>query len=434
MKKNLISKVILFAAMVLSNFVAVSQTIEWQKLIGGNNEDEAFSIIQSGDGGYVVAGYSYSDDGDIAKHHKSTDYNNSDYWIVKLDFAGNMQWQKSLGGSKDDIAFSIIFTKDGGYAVAGYSYSNDGDVSGNHGDADFWVVKLDSEGKIQWQKSLGGSKEEYAYSIVQTIDGGYVVAGYTDSNDGDVSGNHGNADCWIVKLDSKGDIKWQKTLGGSGDDYANSIIQTSDGGYIFAGWSYSNDGDVSGNHGESDYWIVKLDASGNIRWQKSPGGSGEDQAYCIIQTVDSSYVIAGYTYSDDGDVKDNHGDSDYWIVKLDNAGNILWQKSLGGSGEDDAFSLVQSKQGNYIIAGYSNSSDGYVSDNHGYSDCWIVKLDEKGKIKWQKSLGGSEDDYANSIFQTQDGGFVIAGYSNSNHGNTLKNHGNFDYWINKISK
>lgn len=423
----MVFKTIFLIVLIFTNFLAVSQTIEWQKLLGGSKEDEAFSIVQSGDGGYVVAGYSYSDDGDIAKHHKSTDYDNSDFWIVKIDFAGNIEWQKTPGGTKDEIAFSVVSTNDGGYAVAGYSYSNDGDVSGNHGDADFWVVKLDSEGKIQWQKSLGGSKEEYAYSIVQTIDGGYVVAGYTDSNDGDVSGNHGNADSWIVKLDSKGNIIWQKTLGGTGDDYAYSIIQTTDGGYIFAGWSYSNNGDVARNHGESDYWIVKLDSKGNFSWQKLLGGSGEDQAYSIIQTVDGSYVIAGYSYSDDGDVTGNHGDSDYWIVKLDSAGNILWQKSLGGSGEDDAFSIVNTNDGGYIVGGNSNSNDGDVFGNHGNADCWIVKLDTSGNFQRQKSVGGIDDDFANSVIQTKDKESVIAGYSYSDQGDA-------DFWIVKISK
>jgi len=293
---------------------------------------------------------------------------------VKLDETGNIQWQKYLGGSDGDGAFSIQQTSDGGYIVAGVAYSNDGDVSGNHGDSDYWIVKLDETGNIQWQKCLGGSREDVAKSIQQTSDGGYIVAGITPSNDGDVSGNHGSADYWIVKLDETGKIQWQKCLGGSDGDGAFSIQQTSDGGYIVAGVAYSNDGDVSGNHGDSDYWIVKLDETGKIQWQKCLGGSSYDEAYSIQQTSDGGYIVAGYTYSNDGDVSGNHGDFDYWIVKLDETGNIQWQKCFGGSSYDYAQSIQQTSDGGYIVAGWTESNDGDVSGNHGNSDYWIVKL------------------------------------------------------------
>jgi len=169
------------------------------------------------------------------------------YWIVKLDGSGNIQWQKSLGGINEENAFSIQQTADGGFIVAGFTQSNNGDVSGNHGFSDYWVVKLDGSGNIEWQKSLGGSGDENASSIRQTTDGGFIVAGFTASNDGDVSGNHGSRDYWIIKLDGSGNIQWQKSFGGSGDEDASSIRQTADGGFIVAGGTLSNDGDVSGN-------------------------------------------------------------------------------------------------------------------------------------------------------------------------------------------
>ncbi|MCD6097265.1 T9SS type A sorting domain-containing protein [bacterium] len=175
-----------------------------------------------------------------------------------------IQWQKCLGGSGYDYAYSIQQTDDGGFIVAGYSNSNDGDVSGNHGERDYWVVKLNSAGDLVWQKSLGGSSWDEAWSIQQTSDGGFIVAGYSESNDGDVSGHHGGYDYWVVKLDSAGDIVWQKCLGGSYWDYAYSIQQTFDGGYIVAGESRSNNGDVSGNHGWGDYWVVKLSPEDGI--------------------------------------------------------------------------------------------------------------------------------------------------------------------------
>jgi len=229
----------------------------------------------------------------------------------------SISFARVFGGSDDDRAYCIQQTSDGGYIVAGYTYSNDIDVSGNQGVYDYWVVKLDSSGNIEWQKCFGGSDDDRAYCIQQTSNGGYIVAGYTESNNGDVSGNHGKNDYWIVKLDSSGNIEWQKCLGGYYNDYACSIQQTSNGGYIVAGYTESNNGDVSGNHGSYDYWIVKLDSSGNIRWQKCLGGSGDDRAYSIQQTSDGGYIVTGYTESNDGEVSGNHGSKDYWIVRLD---------------------------------------------------------------------------------------------------------------------
>jgi len=294
--------------------------------------------------------------------------------VVKLDADGNLIWQKCLGGFGDDRGQSIEQTTDGGYIVAGYSDSNDGDVSGNHGLEDYWVVKLDGDGSLVWQKALGGSSNEYLQSIQQTTDGGFIVAGNTFSNDGNVSGNHGNDDYWIVRLDTAGEIMWQKCLGGSIDDFAHSIQQTNDGGFIVAGSSSSNDSDVTGNHGGGDDWIVKLDIVGNIVWQKSLGGSDNDVAGSIQQTFDNGFIVAGSSDSNDGDVSGNQGDLDYWIVKLDMEGNLVWQKCLGGSSTEGAFSIQQTADSGYIIAGRSGSSDSDVTFNHGMADYWIVKL------------------------------------------------------------
>ncbi|MDD4248563.1 MAG: PKD domain-containing protein, partial [Methanosarcina sp.] len=413
-----------------TSYTATSSDIEFHfiKSLGGSGGEYAQSIQQTSDGGYIVAGDSNSNDGNVTGNHGG-----SDYWVVKLDTTGNIVWQKSLGGSSYDNAYSIQQTSDGGYIVAGESNSNDGDVTGNHGGFDYWVVKLDTTGNIVWQKSLGGSGGELAESIQQTSDGGYIVAGYSRSTDGDVTGNHGGYDYWVVKLDTTGNIVWQKSLGGSDHDYAYSIQQTSDGGYIVAGDSRSNDGDVTGNHGGYDSWVVKLDTTGNIVWQKCLGGSISDNAYSIQQTSDGGYIVAGYSGSTDGDVTGNHGEFDYWVVKLDTTGNIVWQKSLGGSDDEYAESIQQTSDGGYIVAGESNSNDGDVTGNHGESDYWVVKLDTTGNIVWQKSLGGSDWDDAYSIQQTSDGGYIVAGESDSNDGDVTGNHGGYDYWVVKFA-
>ena len=187
-----------------------------------------------------------------------------------------IEWAKAFGGTEADQAQSIQQTSDGGYVVTGMTISNNGDVFGNHGGLDFWILKLDFLGTVKWKKVYGGSDNDRPNSIKQTTDGGFVVAGHTLSNNGNVSGNHGYYDAWVLKLDSIGIIQWQKTLGGTDWEEASDIEQTTDGGYILVGWSSSTDGDVSQNHGSLDYWIVKLDYAGNIQWQKSYGGSNED--------------------------------------------------------------------------------------------------------------------------------------------------------------
>ncbi|MDR2352367.1 MAG: T9SS C-terminal target domain-containing protein [Deltaproteobacteria bacterium] len=432
---------IIFAAVLLlaiSIFLAISfksgpdkdkyaPNIKWQRSLGGSAKDSAESIQITSDGGYIIAGVSSSNDGDVTGNH-----GDDDYWIVKLDPDGNIEWQKSLGGSGKDYARSIRITSDGGYIIAGASSSKDGDVTENHGDNDYWIVKLDPEGNIIWQKSLGGSGEDSANSIHITSDDGYIIAGTSNSNDGDVTENHGNNDYWIVKIDSLGTIQWQKSLGGSESDVANSIRQTSDGGYIIAGRTKSNDGDITGNHGKNDSWIVKIDSEGAIQWQKSLGGSQFDEANSIRQTSDGGYIIAGESESYDGDVTVNHGRNDFWIVKLDSLGTIQWQKSLGGQRFDFAKSIQITSDGGYIIAGGNSSDDFDVTGNHGYDDFWIVKLDSLGNIQWQKSLGGSSGDFASSIQITSDDGYIIAGYTLSNDGDVTINHGEHDYWIVKL--
>jgi len=402
--------------------------IDWQKCVGGLSDDYVHSIQQTADGGYIVAGETFSNDRNVTGNHGLYDY-----WVVKLTASGTLDWQKCLGGLNNDVGKSVQQTADGGYIVAGYTYSNDGNVTGNHGLIDIWVVKLDSTGSVLWEKCLGGLSSDSASSIQQTSDGGYIVAGYTNSNDGNVTGNHGVEDCWIVRLDSAGTLLWQKCLGGSSSDYTSSIQQTADGGYIVAGYTWSTDGNVNGNHGLGDYWVVKLGSTGTLLWQTCLGGSQNDYAYSIQQTADSGYVVAGASYSNDGNVTGNHGNFDYWVVKLDSTGTFIWQKCLGGLNDDTGRSVRQTADGGYVIAGITISNDGNVTGNHGGADYWIVKLDSSGTLLWQTCLGGLDTDRAFSIQQTADNGYIVAGASYSNDGNVTGNHGIEDYWVVKLN-
>ena len=431
---QLLTKIIAFVFLLVgfeAPLFSQAPSIQWQKSYGGSNYDEmngADPYLLTSDGGFLINGVSSSTDGDVTGNHGSYDF-----WLLKSDANGNISWQKSLGGSNYDNGVAAEPTSDGGYILVGYSGSNDGDVSGNHGSYDGWIAKLDANRNIVWQKSLGGSNFDYLWSIQQTSDGGYIAAGETSSNDGDVSGNHGSSDAWVVRLDANGNIIWKRCYGGSNSDGANSIQQTSDGGYIVGGSSASHNGDVTSNSGSGDYWILKLDPFGNIIWQKSFGGSGGDDCQSIRQTSDGGYIAAGYSTSNDGIVTGNHGGGDDWIIKLDANGSLSWQKALGGSGGEYTYSAVQTSDGGYIVGGYTTSNNGDVTNNHGGTDYWVVKLDASGNISWQKTLGGSGDDYGQNAVPTSDGGYIISGSSDSNDGDVTGNHGNPDYWMVKLS-
>ena len=225
--------------------------------------------------------------------------------------------QKSLGGNDNEEAYSVLQTTDGNYVVAGYADSIGGDITENHGGGDFWVVKLSPTGSLIWQKSYGGVGFDHAYSIVETNEGGYFVGGYTFSNNGDVSGNHGQADYWVIKIDDTGGLLWQKTIGGSMMDVGFSVQKCNDGGCMVAGYSVSTDGDVPDNHGTADFFVAHLASNGALLWHKCYGGSGDDEAFSIQQTIDSGFIVAGYTTSNDGDVSGDHAEStDLWVVKL----------------------------------------------------------------------------------------------------------------------
>ncbi|ROH89845.1 MULTISPECIES: T9SS type A sorting domain-containing protein [Chryseobacterium] len=415
-----------FLFLIYSALAAQSApSIEWQKALGGTHGESANAVQQTSDGGYIVAGNSMSNDGDVTGNHGG-----GDYWIVKLNPAGGIQWQKTLGGSNVDDAQSIRQTTDGGYIIAGSSNSGDGDISGNHGNYDYWIVKLDSNGNMQWQKSLGGSSMDMAQSIQQTSEGGYIVAGSSSSNDGDVSGNHGGGDYWIVKLDINGNIQWQKSLGGSSSEQVNSVQQTFDGGYIIAGTTVSTDGDITVSYGNNDFWVVKLDSGGNMQWQKTLGNIGDNIGYYAQQTFDGGYIAVGTSFNSSNL---ESGLPDYWVIKLSNNGTIEWDKYFGGSFHDNAITIRQTPEWDYIVAGWTASNNGQVTNHHGNLDYWIIKLDSSGNLKWEKTLGGPDFDYLTALELTADNGYIVSGSTGSTSGDVTGHHGMIDAWIVKLS-
>jgi hypothetical protein len=349
---------------------AQAQT-QFQLAIGGAGGDRAYSIIRTTDGGYAMAGYTDSFVG-----------GNFDMYIVKLDSSGNLQWSRTVGGTGIDVAYSIIQTTDGGYAVAGYTGNPNLGVF-----SDFYIMKLDAGGNLQWSKAIGGRGINVSYSIVQTTDGGYAVAGYTNVT--------GNGDFYIVKIDASGNFQWSRTVGVITDDKAFSIIQTTDGGYAVAGET------TSFGAGSYDMYIVKLDAGGNLQWNKTVGGGQSEEANSIIQTTDGGYAVAGYTMSFAAGIRD------MYIVKLNSSGTLQWSRTVGGTNYDQAYSIIQTTDGGYAVAGYT------MSFGAGNADMYIVKLDAGGTLQWSWTVGGTNDEFGYSIIQTTGGGYAVAGFTYS---------------------
>ena len=325
--------------------------IKWQKTYGEIGVEFASDIKQTFDMGYIICGE-----------------RGPNGWIFKIDSIGNLEWQKeypSIDTSRSNHLYFIITTKDGGYLALGNDY----------GLANGLIIKLDSLGKVEWQKTYGGTDQDYIYKGFQAENGSYTLIGESSSKDGDVTHNNGGKDVWVMKLDSIGNIEWQKTYGGSSDDGIGAVLSTIDGGIIFSGYSESKDGDVSVNRGYDDAWIVKLNSTGGIEWQKTYGGSNKDAAIGIINTSDGGYIIGAYSYSNDYNITGNHGSSDYWLLKLDSIGQMQWQKNYGGSSTDILTSIIQSDK-NFVMTGYSFSNDNDVEGNHGEWDYWTIKLDE----------------------------------------------------------
>jgi hypothetical protein len=397
-------------------------SFEWERAFGGTNADFASVVKPTSDGGYAVGGYSYSDpSGDKS----GASFGNGDFWIVKLDANGNKQWDASFGGSEFDRVTALQQTRDGGYVIGGTTFSgvSGNKSSGNFGNADFWIVKVDANGAKQWDKTFGGSEADELRALQQTSDNGFVIGGVSSSpvSGSKTSGRFGGntPDYWIIKLDANGNAQWDRTFGGAEADELNDLQQTSDGGYILAGHSFSS---ISGNKSAgtfgtntSDYWFVKLDAGGNKQWDKSYGGNDSEQLFSAQQTSDGGYILGGSSYSGISGNKTcgNNGSHDFWAVKVDGAGNIQWNNAFGGSDADELQSVTQTSDGGYVLGGHSMStasgSKTSTSSGSESGDYWIVKLDSTGAKQWEQSVRGSFSGEVLRLQSTRENGFVLAG-------------------------
>nr|WP_299385936.1 hypothetical protein [Allomuricauda sp.] len=412
-------------------------TLDWVKSYGGSGEDTAQSVIQTTDGGYAILGFTNSFDGDLVG--KTTNVN--DYWLLKLDEEGNLRWSKTYGGSKDDRGQSVIQTTDGGYAIVGYAMSDDGDGSNNEGFHDNWILRLDNAGNILWEKSFGFSGHDHSYDVVETSDGGFFFSGFLDVTSSGGAGNegkgnyltrHGVGEFWGTKLDANGNLQWRRYFGGTNNDRSYGVVQADDGGFVMAGASESDDFDVTDPKGSYDFWVVKVAGNGEMQWQKSFGGTGIDKGYDIAKTLDGGYVVTGNTFSTDADISENKGESDLWLIKLDQNGNLLWEKTFGGLEFDAGHGVNVTSEGGLVLAGNSKSTDGDTNENGGENDLWIIKTNAEGNIEYQQTFGGSGIDFGFDAIETSTGGLVLVGETASEDFPGLSSKGLTDLVVIKI--
>jgi len=367
---------------------------EWNRTFGGTSNDFAHSVLQTSDGGYILAGVTYS-----------YGSGSGDAWLIMTDANGTHLWDRTFGRTGDDIVNSIQQTSDSGFILTGHTTSYGSGLS------DAWLIKTDANGNEQWNRTFGGKDDDYAYSVQQTSDEGYILAGKTYSN---------GSDTWLIKTDAIGNELWNRrfrTVGGR--DGANIVKQTTDGGYIIAG--------TTGYQGNIDAWIIKTDADGMKQWNRTFIGIGYDEVYSVFQSSDGGFVIAGHTTTQDG----SH---DAWLIKTDATGNESWSRTFGGGKYDSARSVQQTSDGGYIIAG-STDSYGYGADRNYVDgmvyfdvwwDAWLIKTDANGNEQWNKTFGAAGNDQVYSVQQTSEGDYILAGKTSSYGA------GRLDFWLIKV--
>jgi hypothetical protein len=372
MKNRIIALVVGMILLLFSFLVAQAPDTLWTRTYGLADDDYGRSVIRTYNGGYAIVGYSYSFSAGF-----------TDAYFVKTDANGNEIWWKTYKGLNDDYGYSIQQTSDSGYIIAGWTDSF------GAGFFDVWLIKTDANGDTMWTRTYGGVSNDESRSVQLTLDGGYIITGYT------ASFGAGGIDFYLIKTDSMGDTIWTKTYGGVEWEWSYSVQQTSDGGYIIVGYT------TSFGAGGEDVYIIKADSMGDTIWTRTYGGISEDIAYSVQQTLDSGYIVVGITYSFgvfDGGV---------YLIKTDTNGDTIWTKIYGGIDTDIAYSIQQTPDSGYIIAGETNSF------GTGSRDVYLLRTDANGNELWSTIYGGDTTDIGYSVQPTSDGGYIIAGQTES---------------------
>jgi len=406
-------------------------SVVWSRAYGGPFTDSVYNLFPMENGGLLMCATSSSIAGDVIGNH-----GNFDAWIVKTNPNGSIAWQRSYGGTQNEGGYSLAPTPDGGFFMGGAARSTDGDVTdGNNGLGDVWVFKADAAGNIVWQKTLGGTQAEYALDIVALPDGGAIAMGPTSSTNMDVTGNHGDQDYWLIRFSATGTVLWKKTFGGSFTDTPNRMLLLPSNEIVICGVTSSNNGDVSGNHGSFDGWVIKVDLDGNMIWQHCYGGPSGDNLYDIKATQDGNLILCGFSQSSGGDIPSNMGSSDTWILKIDTSGTILWQKHYAGTGWDQAHVILPTADAGYLVGFASSSSDGDFPEYYGGNgpDVWLAKLDASGEMVWTTRYAGSDEDYPDALVQFPDGSYALGCSVTSGNGHFATSHGQYEAFVVRLT-
>ncbi len=429
---------------LISNLLT-AQDIEWQQVLGGVHSEYLYDVKATPDYGFLLIGSSFSEDSGNKAEKGQGDL---DYFLWKMDEAGKMEWQKTFGGSGSDYLYSASLTQEGGYILGGSSDSpKSGDKQENgFGNMDFWILKLDPAGEEEWQITLGGIGNDQLQSIQQTPDGGFIIGGSSDSSpikdsEGATIGNKseeskGSLDYWIIKLSASGELEWEKTFGGMFSDQLKSILII-EGGYLVGGTSNSI---ISGNKsakelGMNDYWVIKLDADGNQQWQRAYGGEGDESLAKILET-ENGYLIAGSSNSSPlGRSGGASNGTDFWLVEIDKLGEVNWDNTYDIGQWDMLVNVTKSEDNTFLLGGYASTETlGKRTDNKGINDYVAIKINHRGEMLWSRNIGGNGTDQLKGLTQTRDGGYILAGNSDSKKSDDKDKAsiGGNDYWVVKL--
>lgn len=426
-------KFLIFYITLLFSSSMFAQTIglEWEKVYGGSQYEKGNSIIKITDSAFLVLGYTRSLDGDV-----TTNLGSSDIWVIKVGYNGEILWQKSYGGSESETGESISKTLDGGFIVGGYSYSNDGHLTENKGYCDGWVVNLDSDGNVMWQISVGGSDEDRIKDIVQSSnDSSFIFVGSTTSVDGDLSANFGGEDIFVGKISKYGELLWVNNFGNVLADDGNELVSDSLGNIYVCGTQYF----VS----SSEFYLLKISPGGNLIWEKNYGGTDYDDCWGLCLTDNNRIYLIGSVYSHDGDVTFHYPGifNDLWLIAIDSTGQLLWDKTLGGSVSDFGHSIVPNGPNSLLIAGGSSTpNNGDVTGHHGfeYTDFWVLNVDTLGELKWAHCFGGTDVEIAFAIAPINETSVMVTGVTYSFDGDVSFHYPSEfytgDIWVTKINE
>ena len=401
-----------FSEINFSDLTFLENSIKVIEIIGGSEEDIVKKVVATNDGGFVLVGNTKSIDG----YFEIKDRIGNDVFLIKFDLEGQIEWINTYGGSDDDVGNDVIETEDGQFYLIGYSKSSNGDASINKGQHDNWLIKIDSKGKLIWEKSYGFAGHDHAYNIIKTNDGGLFFNGFIDVTASQGEGGllrHGVGEFWCHKVDMNGEIIWRRYFGGSNNDRSYDAIETSDGGFILVGTSESQDVEKTISFGSYDIWVIKISSSGNLIWEKSYGGSAIDEGVKIIKSQDDNYMIIGNTNSKIIEGVNTIGNNDFLMIKINSSGTLLNMFRHGSTEFDYAKDIIQTKDGSYFITGYSRNPKNIEGTSLKNNAVFLIQTQRSGIIQNAWELNGGNEDLGYSISQLNNGSIVLAGTTES---------------------